>query len=43
MSEATRDAMAKRIEGRRRDLEFRAVLKRSLRRHLELLKMLADG
>lgn len=42
-SDATRDALAERVERRRRDPDFRAVLKRNLRRHEELLNMLADG
>ena len=43
VSDVIRDALAEHVERRRRDPEFQAMLKRSLRRHEELLSMLADG
>ncbi len=43
VSDVIRDALSEHIERRRRDPEFQAMLKRNLRRHEELLSMLADG
>ena len=43
VSDVIRDALAEHVERRRRDPEFQAMLKRNLRRHQELLNMLADG
>ena len=43
VSDVIRDALAEHVERRRRDPEFQAMLKRNLRRHEELLSMLADG
>ena len=43
VSDVIRDALAEHVERRRRDPEFQAMLKRNLRRHEELLNMLADG
>lgn len=43
VSDVIRDALADYVEKRRRDPEFQAMLKRNLRRHQELLSMLADG
>ena len=43
VSDVIRDALAEHVERRRRDLEFQTMLKRNLRRHEELLSMLADG
>ena len=43
VSEVIRDALAEHVERRRRDPEFQAMLQRNLRRHEELLRMLADG
>ena len=43
VSDVIRDALADHVEKRRRDPEFQAMLKRNLRRHQELLSMLADG
>lgn len=43
VSDVIRDALADHVEKRRRDPEFQAMLKRNLRRHQELLRMLADG
>ncbi|MCY3650956.1 MAG: ribbon-helix-helix protein, CopG family [Acidimicrobiaceae bacterium] len=43
VSEVIRDALAEHVERRRRDPEFQTMLKRNLRRHEELLSMLADG
>ena len=43
VSDVIRDALAEHVERRRRDPEFQAMLKRNLRRHEELLGMLADG
>ena len=43
VSDVIRDALAEHVESRRRDPEFQAMLKRNLRRHEELLSMLADG
>lgn len=43
MNEVTHKAMAERVERRRLDPEFQAVLRRNLRQHVKLLKMLADG
>ena len=37
------DALAEHVERRRRDPKFQTMLKRNLRRHQELLNMLADG
>lgn len=42
VSDVIRDALAEHVERRRRDPEFQAMLKRNLRRHGELLSMLAD-
>ena len=43
VSDVIRDALAEHVERRRRDPEFQTMLKRNLRRHEELLRMLADG
>ena len=43
VSDVIRDALSEHVERRRRDPEFQAMLKRNLRRHKELLSMLADG
>ena len=43
MSDATTEALAALVDRRRRDPEFQAMLKRNLRRHEELLSLLADG
>ena len=43
VSDVIRDALAEHVERRRRDPEFQAMLERNLRRHQELLSMLADG
>ncbi len=43
VSDVIRDALAEHVDRRRRDPEFQAMLKRNLRRHEELLNMLADG
>lgn len=43
VSDVIRDALAEHVSRRRRDPEFQAMLKRNLRRHQELLSMLADG
>lgn len=43
VSDVIRDALAEHVERRRRDPEFQAMLERNLRRHEELLSMLADG
>ena len=43
VSDVIRDALAEHVERRRRDPEFQAMLKRNLRRHEEMLNMLADG
>ena len=43
VSNVIRDALAEHVERRRRDPEFQALLQRNLRRHQELLNMLADG
>ena len=43
VSDVIRDALAEHVERRRRDPEFQTMLKRNLRRHEELLSMLADG
>ncbi|MXZ95882.1 MAG: ribbon-helix-helix protein, CopG family [Acidimicrobiaceae bacterium] len=43
VSEVIRDALAEHVERRRRDPEFQTMLQRNLRRHEELLSMLADG
>ena len=43
VSDVIRDALAEHVERRRRDPEFQAMLMRNLRRHEELLKLLADG
>ena len=43
VSDVIRDAVAEHLERRRRDPEFQTMLKRNLRRHEELLSMLADG
>ena len=43
VSDVIRDALADHVEKRRRDPEFQVMLKRNLRRHQELLRMLADG
>ena len=43
VSDVIRDALSEHVERRRRDPEFQAILKRNLRRHEELLSMLADG
>lgn len=43
VSDVSRDALAEHVERRRRDPEFQTMLKRNLRRHEELLSMLADG
>ena len=43
VSDVIRDALAEHVERRRRDPEFQAMLTRNLRRHEELLKLLADG
>ena len=43
VSDVIRDALSEHVERRRRDPEFQAMLKRNLRRHEELLSMLADG
>ena len=43
VSDVIRGAIAEHVERRRRDPEFQAMLKRNLRRHEELLSMLADG
>ena len=43
VSDVIRDALVEHVERRRRDPEFQARLKRNLRRHEELLSMLADG
>ena len=43
VSDVIRDALAEHVERRRRDPQFQAMLRRNLRRHEELLKLLADG
>lgn len=43
VSDVIRDALADHVEKRRRDPEFQVMLKRNLRHHQELLRMLADG
>ena len=43
VSDVIRDALTEYVERRRRDPEFQTMLKRNLRRHEELLNMLADG
>ena len=43
VSDVIRDALAEHVERRRRDPEFQTMLQRNLRRHEELLSMLADG
>ncbi len=43
VSDVIRDALTEHVERRRRDPDFQAMLKRNLRRHEELLNMLADG
>ena len=43
VSDVIRDALAEHVERRRRDPEFQTMLQRNLRRHEELLNMLADG
>ena len=43
VSDVIRDALAEHVERRRRDPGFQTMLKRNLRRHEELLSMLADG
>ena len=43
VSDVIRDALAEHVERRRSDPEFQAMLKRNLRRHEELLSLLADG
>ena len=43
VSDVIRDALAEHVERRRRDPEFQTMLKRNLRRHEELLNMLADS
>ena len=43
VSDVIRDALAEHVERRRRDPEYQAMLKRNLRRHEELLSLLADG
>ena len=43
VSDVIRDALAEHVDRRRRDPEFQAMLQRNLRRHEELLSMLADG
>lgn len=43
VSDVIRDALAEHIERRRGDPEFQTMLRRNLRRHEELLNMLADG
>ena len=43
VSDVIRDALAEHVERRRRDPEFQAMLERNLRRHEELLSLLADG
>ena len=43
VSDVIRDALAEHVERRRGDPEFQAMLERNLRRHQELLSMLADG
>ncbi len=42
VSDVIRDALAEHVDRRRRDPEFQAMLQRNLRRHEELLSMLAD-
>lgn len=43
VSDVIRDALAEHVERRRSDPAFQAMLDRNLRRHQELLSMLADG
>ena len=43
VSDVIRDALAEHVERRRRDPEFQAMLRRNLRRHEDLLSLLADG
>jgi len=43
VNEVTYEAIAERVERRRRDPDFQAVLKHNIRRHQELLEMLADS
>ena len=43
VSDVIRGALAEHVERRRRDPEFQTMLKRNLRRHEELLNLLADG
>ena len=43
VSDVIRDALAEHVERRRRDPAFQTMLRRNLRRHEELLSMLADG
>ena len=43
VSDVIRGALSEHVERRHRDPEFQAMLKRNLRRHEELLNMLASG
>ena len=43
VSDVIRDALAEHVERRRCDPESQAMLKRNLRRHEELLSLLADS
>ena len=43
VSDVIRDALTEHVERRRKDPEFQALLRRNLKRHQELLNMLADG
>ena len=43
VSNVIRDCLAERVERRRRDPEFQAMLQRNLQRRQRLLNMLADG
>ncbi len=43
VSDVIRAALTEHVERRRRDPEFQALLRRNLKRHQELLNMLADS
>lgn len=43
VSDVVRDAITEHVERRRKDPEFRDLLKRNLERHAQLLNMLAEG
>ena len=43
VSDFIRDALTEHVERRRRDPKFQEMMQRNLKRHQELLSMLADG